>query len=169
MEKVFHVHFHHYQHPSGGPDIFYAPDAEPSIDTAVPIPQVCGLDDFTTCLVLCPLHRTDSSKKKTAVNSYAGSGLSGCYLGNDFRAAYLPGVTLTGSGQNIGLFELDGYYTVMILLHYAQLARLTNVTSISNVHGGRLRRNPRSKQRKSGLVEHRSSDGPGPWSWHYCL
>jgi hypothetical protein len=30
-------------------------------------------------------------------------------MGNDFRAAYLPGVSLTGSGQTVGLLEFDGY------------------------------------------------------------
>jgi len=31
-------------------------------------------------------------------------------MGKDFRAAYLPGVTLTGAGQTVGLLEFDGYY-----------------------------------------------------------
>ncbi len=32
-------------------------------------------------------------------------------MGSDFRKAYLPGVTLTGAGQTLGLLEFDGYYT----------------------------------------------------------
>jgi hypothetical protein len=40
-----------------------------------------------------------------------GSGTNGSYLGKDFRAAYAPGVTLTGSGQSLALVEFDGYYT----------------------------------------------------------
>src|SRR2546430_12279093 len=36
---------------------------------------------------------------------------NGTYLGNDFRAAYVPGVTLTGAGQSVGLVEFDGFYT----------------------------------------------------------
>jgi len=31
--------------------------------------------------------------------------------GHDFRAAYLPGVTLDGSGQSVALLEFDGYYS----------------------------------------------------------
>jgi hypothetical protein len=38
-----------------------------------------------------------------------GSGV-GPYFGNDFRAAYLPGATLKGNGQAVGLLEFDGYY-----------------------------------------------------------
>src|SRR5215813_9657025 len=38
-----------------------------------------------------------------------GSGPGGNYVGNDFRAAYVPGVSLTGSGQTVGLLEFDGY------------------------------------------------------------
>ena len=30
-------------------------------------------------------------------------------MGYDFRAAYAPGVSLTGTGQSVGLFELTGY------------------------------------------------------------
>src|ERR1019366_3983936 len=39
-----------------------------------------------------------------------GSGPSGTYMARDFRAAYVPGVTLTGAGQTVGLGEFDGYY-----------------------------------------------------------
>jgi subtilase family serine protease len=39
-----------------------------------------------------------------------GSGPNGTYAGYDFRAAYAPRVALTGAGQVVGLFQLDGYY-----------------------------------------------------------
>ncbi len=35
---------------------------------------------------------------------------SGDFFGNDYRNAYAPGVTLTGAGQTVGLFEWDGFY-----------------------------------------------------------
>ncbi len=38
------------------------------------------------------------------------SPIFGDYLGQDFRNAYAPGVSLQGSGQIVGLFEADGYY-----------------------------------------------------------
>ena len=31
-------------------------------------------------------------------------------MGYDYRAAYLPGVTLDGSGQVVGLLQFDGYF-----------------------------------------------------------
>ncbi len=55
-----------------------------------------------------------------------GSGPSGTYMGNDFRAAYAPGVTLTGTGQTIGLLEFDGY-TASDITYYESQAGLPNV------------------------------------------
>ena len=59
-----------------------------------------------------------------------GSGPEGSFLGYDFRNAYAPGVTLTGSGQNCALFEYDGYYTSDILA-YEQQAGLPNVNLVN--------------------------------------
>jgi hypothetical protein len=53
--------------------------------------------------------RIDSNPSTNAV-ARTGSGSGGTYIGKDFRAAYLPGATLTGSGQIVGLLEFDGYY-----------------------------------------------------------
>lgn len=46
----------------------------------------------------------------TGVKPQKGSGPSGQFTGKDFRVAYVPGTALTGVGQVVGLFELDGYY-----------------------------------------------------------
>ena len=45
IEKTFQVKLHVYQHPTEG-RTFYAPDAEPSLDLAVPVLGVSGLDNF---------------------------------------------------------------------------------------------------------------------------
>ena len=37
-----------------------------------------------------------------------GSGPGGYFIGKDFRAAYAPGVSLTGNGEVVGLLEFDG-------------------------------------------------------------
>ena len=42
-------------------------------------------------------------------------------MGNDFRAAYVPGLALTGAGQSVGLVEFDGYYPSDIT-NYADIA-----------------------------------------------
>ena len=43
-------------------------------------------------------------------NRFAPDG-SGSYFGDDFRNAYVPGMTLTGAGQTVGLLQFDGYYS----------------------------------------------------------
>ena len=128
IERVFHVTMRMYQHPAEN-RTFYAPDTEPSLDLAVPILHISGLDNFIKprpmSLQATPLntcHRTASA---------TGSGPSGLYMGNDFRAAYAPGVSLDGAGQVIGLLELDGYYTNDITA-YENLAGLPNV-ALTNV------------------------------------
>ena len=45
-------------------------------------------------------------------------------MGKDFKAAYAPDTTLDGSGQVIGLFELDGYFPSDILLYESQAGLL---------------------------------------------
>ena len=124
IERIFHVTMHVYQHPKEA-RTFYAPDVEPSLDLAVPVLHISGLNDFIQprpmSLHAVPLdHLT-----RTAPAS--GSGPSGLYMGNDFRAAYAPGVSLNGGGQVVGLLELDGYHTNDITA-YENLAGLPNIT-----------------------------------------
>ena len=40
--------------------------------------------------------------------------------GSDFRAAYVPGTTLTGAGQSVGCCEFDGYYASDITTYESQ-------------------------------------------------
>jgi len=129
IERIFHVTMRVYQHPKEA-RTFYAPDVEPSLDLAIPILHISGLDNFIRprpmnlrAIPLDHLIRTASA---------TGSGPSGLYMGNDFRAAYAPGVSLNGSGQVVGLLELDGYYTSDIT-NYEHQAGLTNVP-LQNVY-----------------------------------
>ena len=62
----------------------------------------------------------------------SGSGPDGLYMGNDFRAAYVPGVALTGAGQSVGLLEFDGYYPSDIT-NYAAMAGVPSVP-LKNVY-----------------------------------
>ncbi|MGD0058381.1 MAG: protease pro-enzyme activation domain-containing protein [Verrucomicrobiia bacterium] len=108
IEKSFHLTMRVYQHPTEA-RTFYAPDVEPSLDLAVPVLNIGGLNNYA---VPHPkqLIRKPTRKAKTATPN-AGSGPGGAYMGYDFRAAYLPGVTdLTGARQVVGLVEFDGYY-----------------------------------------------------------
>src|SRR5664279_4413732 len=47
-------------------------------------------------------------------------------MGQDFRNAYLPGVTLKGTGQTVGLLQFDGY-NLSDIRTYEGLAGLPNV------------------------------------------
>ena len=128
IERVFHVKLQRYNHPTQK-RTFYAPDAEPSVDLNVPLLHVSGLNDYVkpfTKSIMKPIPRDGNGTPKGT-----GSGSGGTYLGYDFRNAYAPGVTLTGAGQKVALFELDGYYTSDILEYEAQAGLpqvpLTNV------------------------------------------
>ncbi len=121
IEKALHVHLNYYRHPTGNRS-FYAPDAAPSIDLDTPVLAVSGLHNYTLphpCLSVMP---GGAAGPLPSVN---GSGPGGNYVGGDFRAAYAPGVSLTGVGQSVGLFELDGYLPGDIT-NYEALAGETN-------------------------------------------
>ena len=131
IEKAFQVNLRTYQHPTEK-RIFYAPDAEPSMDLAVPVQHVSGLDNYS---LPHPNHKLVEMKTNGVVPQ-SGSGPSGTYAGNDFRAAYVPGTTLTGSGQSIGLLQFDSYYASDITAYETQFG-LPNVTLINvAVDGG---------------------------------
>jgi hypothetical protein len=61
-----------------------------------------------------------------------GSGPGGDFMGNDFRAAYAPGVTNDGAGQVIGLFEFGPYYTNDIYIYETNAGLSTSIV-ITNV------------------------------------
>ncbi len=107
-ERVFGIHFRLYVHPKDS-RIFFAPDSEPSVALQVPVLHIAGLDDFS--LPKARSHRTSAPTRGVGGTPRAGSGPSSAYIGNDFRNAYVPGSTLTGTGQSIGLVALEGYYT----------------------------------------------------------
>ncbi len=101
VERVFHVTLGLYRHPTED-RLFISPDREPSLDLAVPILHVTGLDDFD-------LPRPRSLKHGDGRISHTGSGPGGEFIGSDIRAAYAGGTKLTGAGQSLGLMELAGY------------------------------------------------------------
>ncbi len=135
LQQAFHVTMRTYRHPTENRE-FYAPDVEPAVDPALPVADVSGLNNYALPhpknLLVRRLNETGNVSPKS------GSGPSGTYLGNDFRAAYAPGVSLTGSGQMLGLLEFDGYYSNDIASYESQ-AGLTNVplqnTLLNNVSG----------------------------------
>jgi subtilase family serine protease len=114
INQALHVHMTVWDHPTRGQ--FFAPDRDPSIDSDTTVLTIAGLDNFVTPrpmdLKLMPM--------KSALPLVTGSGPSGLFIGNDFRSAYAPGVTMTGSGQKIGLLEFDGFYTADVASNFKQ-------------------------------------------------
>jgi subtilase family serine protease len=106
IQNAFHVILRNYQHPSE-PRTFFAPDTEPSVDEPVPILHIGGLTNYWIPRPLA--RRRPLGVPDINATPKSGSGLQGTFSGNDFRAAYLPGVTLNGAGQSVGLLEFDGY------------------------------------------------------------
>jgi len=108
IERALQVTMRTYAHPTEA-RAFYSPDAEPAIEMGVPILCIGGLNNFArphpTNLRRAPLQAAAQATPQTI-----GSGPNGNLAGFDYRAAYAPGVTLTGTGQMVGLVEFDGYY-----------------------------------------------------------
>jgi len=127
IEKALHLTMRVYRHPTEN-RLFHAPEVEPSLDMAVPVLGIRGLDDYSRphpCLHATPLVHAPNTSTNT------GSGFNGTFLGKDFRAAYVPNSSLNGTGQVVGLLEFDGY-TNTDIAYYENLAGLHSIT-LSNV------------------------------------
>lgn len=135
IERTFHVALHTYRHPREARN-FYAPDVEPSVDLAVPLLAVAGLDNY---VLPQPGARPQPRNLKPSAPG-SGSGANNDYIGNDFRAAYVPGTSLNGAGQMVGLLELDGYY-LSDITNYEATAGLSPVP-LQNVLLGGFSGNP---------------------------
>ena len=116
IRRAFNVTIKTFRHPTEDRD-FYAPDTEPVLEQNVPILHIGGLDNFYTRK---PHYTIQPLNQMANVSPRTGSGPSGTYRGNDFRAAYVPGVTQTGSGQVVGLLEFDGYKSTDITTYESQ-------------------------------------------------
>jgi subtilase family serine protease len=107
INKAFHVTLQQYRHPTED-RLFYAPDKEPTVELEVPISQISGLDNFQAPgRFPHPLSPPTTAARNPP--SAGGSGNGGLYTGGDFRAAYAPGVKVTGKGQVVGVLELNGF------------------------------------------------------------
>lgn len=119
IENAFHVTLNIYHDPQKNRD-FFAPNADPSVNSSVPILDVSGLNNYAVPRPM--LHKVPANSVSPAI----GSGPGNSYIGNDFRRAYLPGTSLDGSGQMVGLLQFDGYFPSDIA-NYENQAGITNV------------------------------------------
>jgi subtilase family serine protease len=131
VESAFHVSMMRYQHPTEN-RIFYGPDREPTTSLSFPLWHVSGLDNYSIPHPML-VKRSDYAKahgmSAEAVVKHAttGSGPSASFLGSDMRAAYATGTTLTGAGQNLGLFEYLGTDLADLNTYYKNVKQTNTV------------------------------------------
>src|SRR5271155_4688143 len=131
VERAFHVSMHTYQHPTES-RTFFAPAGEPTVDLPFNLWHVSGLDNYSIPHPML-VKRSDYAKahgiSAEAVVSHAttGSGPSSSFLGSDMRAAYATGTTLTGTGQNLGLFEYLGTDLADLTTYFKNVKQTNNV------------------------------------------
>jgi len=111
VEKALNLKLQTYQHPTENRQ-FYAPDTEPVVAADLPVADVQGLSSYAR-------PHPHSKKANGTVSPKNGSASDGAYIGDDFRKAYVPGTTLTGAGQMVGLLQFDGYYASDIAAYAA--------------------------------------------------
>lgn len=121
IESAFATRLKVYPHPKEN-RTFFAPEVEPSVEPGLSILDISGLDNY----VLPHPASLHSRPQSVRAVPNGGSAPGGSYRGNDFRAAYAPGVALAGTGQSIGLLEFDGYHAADITA-YETAAGLPNV------------------------------------------
>jgi len=128
IEKAFQVTLRTYFDPIEQRQ-FYAPDVEASLDPSLPILDVSGLDNY---VVSHPMLR--KKPDNAAAGTAGGTGPGGNYRGYDFRTAYAPNVTLTGTGQNVGLVEREGYYLSDITTYESQATPSLPNVPLQNIY-----------------------------------
>jgi len=117
IENAFYVHLNKYNRADG--TVFFAPDVEPSLDLNVSISHISGLDNSRRPRPCSG--QIDINKFKNKLNrvnetlnfneNAADGSMSGLYIGQDFRNAYVSCTSDTGSNQSLALFEVDGFYS----------------------------------------------------------
>jgi subtilase family serine protease len=124
IEKAFHITMGVYQHPTEN-RTFFAPDREPTVDMAVQLWSISGLDNYS---IPRPLYsRKDASTSSVHSNATTGSCPSQSFCGSDMRAAYYGGTTLNGTGQSLGLLEFGGTDLADLTTYYTNAHQTNNV------------------------------------------
>lgn len=129
IEKIFHLRFQLYQHPLEE-RLFYAPEAEPWTDQHLPILRVNGLDDFYVRRT--PLHAIMQSSSGS-VGPAIGSGPGGTLISRDLRNAYAPGVTLTGLGQAVGIYNPPHGFNPNDIITYQTVTGIAPLVPVNKV------------------------------------
>ncbi|MGY4434976.1 hypothetical protein ACVWWO_007453 [Bradyrhizobium sp. F1.13.1] len=89
VEEALYIGLNLRRRPDG--TSFYATDRDPSLDLASKLLWISGLDN------------------RVIATPGQGTGPGGSFNSSDLRAAYAACTSSTGTGQSVGLFELDGF------------------------------------------------------------
>jgi subtilase family serine protease len=132
VETAFHVNMRTYQHPTEN-RIFYAPDREPVADLPFNLWHISGMDNYSKphpLYVKKSDYAVAHGMEPEAVVKHAttGSGPSASFLGSDMRAAYYGSGSLTGAGQNLGLFEYEGTDLADLNTYYKNVGQTLAIT-----------------------------------------
>ena len=106
VETAFGVHLMNYRAPDNR--VFRAPDAAPTVPAAL-ASRIAGIIGLDTAVVRRP-HYVKRSAISRVQKPHVGTGPADGYAPSDIKTAYnLDTTGLDGSGQTLGLYELDGY------------------------------------------------------------
>ena len=131
VEAALHVNLLKFKHPTEDRE-FYSPDREPTTTLSFPLWHVSGLENYSLphpLLVKKSTYAQENGVRPEAVSGHAttGSGPSASFLGSDMRAAYYGG-SLTGAGQNLGLFEYVGTNLQDLSTYYKNIGQTLPLT-----------------------------------------
>ncbi|MFY9644142.1 MAG: S53 family serine peptidase [Terriglobales bacterium] len=140
IEKAFHVSMGVYKDPNEE-RTFFAIDREPTADLPFQLWHITGLDNdsrphplYVKKSVYAKAHGIDPDK--VVSHATTGSGPSSSFLGSDMRAAYYQGTALTGTGQNIALFEFLGTDLADLTTYYKNVGQTEPYTPTLISTGG---------------------------------
>jgi len=140
IEKAFHVTMGVYRDPIED-RTFFAVDREPTVDLPIQLWHITGLDNDSKPHPMY-VKKSDYAKAhgidpdKVVSHATTGSGPSASFLGSDMRAAYYGGTALTGSGQNIALFEFAGTDLADLSTYYKNVGQTEPYTPTLISTGG---------------------------------
>src|SRR6202522_1719591 len=140
IEKTFHVTMGLYQDPNDA-RTFFAVDREPTVDLPFQLWHITGLDNDSKPHPMY-VKKSDYAQahgiepEKVVSHATTGSGPSASFLGSDMRAAYYSGTALTGSGQNIALFEFAGTDLADLTTYYKNVGQTEPYTPTLISTGG---------------------------------
>jgi len=130
IEDSFQVTLNRYAHPNE-PREFFSPTGEPSVPAGLNVSGISGLNNFSLPRPNSKISPLSAAGKRVVPN--AGSGPGSGYMGGDFRAAYVPGVSLTGASQSVALLQFDGYVSNDIAAYISWAGLGSYPISLTNV------------------------------------